>query len=607
MVAAQKPDHRVTSGPGGRIETSETNPPPAIRLQSVAFTYEGGQRALDGIDLEIERGEFVAILGANGAGKTSLCLLLNGVIPNVIGGTLAGSIEIDGLATIEHHVYELAEHVGVVLQDPDAQILSTDVLSEVAFAAENLGVPRETMVARIGRALEIVRLTGYESSAPEELSGGQKQRLALAAGLVMEPPTFVLDEPTAQLDPIGAREVFDVLQWLNAERGSTIVIATHDSEDAARVATRVVVLEGGRIAADGPPREVFAQVELLDRVGVTVPEVVRIELGLEPDLAASSLPLDVGEAAGRIGARLASGRLRVEPPAPPRSAPGVRASPAQPLVELRGLRYRYSRTADAALDGIDFAIERGEFVALIGQNGAGKSTLIKCLAGILRPEAGEIRIEGEPVTPAVARSLPRRIGVVLQNPDTQLFRMSVLDEVRFGLVNIGLPPDEQASRIEAALEVCGLTHARDLYPFKLSFGDRRKVAVAAIVAMRPEILVFDEPTTGQDHRGRYQLCEIARGLNERGATVVMITHDMDLVARYATRSVVLGLGKVIFDGPTREAFAQPELIGQTYLAPPQAARLAQALSAHEVPGDLLSVDEVLAAIRPTPARASGRE
>jgi energy-coupling factor transport system ATP-binding protein len=571
---------------------------PAIELTGVTFEYEGGHRALDAVDLRVERGEFVAVMGPNGAGKTTLCLMLNGVIPNVIGGSLAGTVTIDGLATTEHHVYELAERVGVVLQDPDAQILATNLVSEVAFAAENLGVPRDEMRGRIARALAIVRLTGLDDRAPEELSGGQKQRLAIAAGLVMDPPIFVLDEPTAQLDPIGAAEVFDVLVRLNRESGATIVIATHDSEDAARCASRVVVLDRGRIIADGPPQDVFGQVDLLDRAGIGVAEVVRIQLGLEGASRTSELALDVPGAARRLEADLAAGRLSIVSSDPARARGEVPVTTAEPQLEIRGLTYRYLPGSPAALSDVSLTIRPGEFLALIGQNGSGKTTLVKCLSGLVRPEAGEVLVDGRPLTQRGARDLPRRVGVVLQNPDTQLFRMSVVDEIRFGLENIGVPRDEQGPRISAALELTGLEAVADVYPFKLSFGDRRKVAVAAIVAMRPEILVFDEPTTGQDYRGRYQLCEIAAELNSRGTTVIMITHDMDLVARYTWRAVVLGLGRVLFDGSTREAFSRPELLRETFLAPPQAAQLAQALSGRGVRPDLLSVTEVLAALRP---------
>lgn len=572
---------------------------PAIELKSVTFEYEGGHRALDAIDLRIEQGEFVALMGANGAGKTTLCLMLNGVIPNVIGGSLAGTVTIDGLATTEHHVYELAERVGVVLQDPDAQILATNLVAEVAFAAENLGVPREEMRERIARALAIVRLTGLDDRAPEELSGGQKQRLAIAAGLVMDPPIFVLDEPTAQLDPIGAVEIFDVLVRLNREAGATIVIATHDSEDTARCAGRVVVLDGGRIIADGRPQDVLGQIDLLDRAGIGVPEVVRIQLGLDGAGRSSELALDVAGAASRLAEGLAAGQPSIvasEPAVPRGDGPGTAA---EPQLEIRGLTYRYLPGTAPALSDVSLAIHPGEFLALIGQNGSGKTTLVKCLSGLVRAEAGEVLVDGAPLTERGARDLPRRIGVVLQNPDTQLFRMSVVEEIRFGLENIGVPRDEQGPRITAALELTGLESVADVYPFKLSFGDRRKVAVAAIVAMRPEILVFDEPTTGQDHRGRYQLCEIAAQLNERGTTVIMITHDMDLVARYARRAVVLGLGRILFDGSTREAFSRPELLRETFLAPPQAAQLAQALAGRGLRPDLLSVAEVLAALRPS--------
>ncbi len=572
--------------------------PAAIRVAGVTFAYPGSAPALRDVDLEIAAGEFVAVLGANGAGKTTLCLMLNGVIPNVIGGRLSGRVEIDGLVTTEHHVYELAEHVGVVLQDPDAQILATTVRSEVAFAAENLGVPRTELVERVANALATVRLSGFEEAAPEELSGGQKQRLAIAAGLVVRPRIFVLDEPTAQLDPVGTNETFEVLARLNAVHGATIVVATHASEVVAEHAHRVVVLDTGRVVADGPPEEVFARIDLLDRVGVAVPEVVRVQASLGPRLVPRPA-LSVAGAAEAIRPIVVAGRLSVQPDDP--SPPGRTDPPGPPLVEVRDLRFSYPNTASSALDGIDLSIARGEFVALIGQNGSGKSTLVKCLAGLLTPASGEIRIEGERVTPKAARALPRRIGVVLQNPDTQLFRMSVREEIAFGLQNIGVPEAERDERIKAALELTGLTELADVYPFKLSFGDRRKVAVASIVAMRPLVLVFDEPTTGQDYVGRYRLCEIARDLNALGTTVIMITHDMDLVARYAPRTVVLGLGRVLLDGPTREAFARPDVLRRTYLEPPQAARLAQALAPSAGTANALSVDELLAWLRPDPA------
>ncbi|HEY3524063.1 MAG TPA: energy-coupling factor transporter ATPase [Candidatus Limnocylindrales bacterium] len=581
--------------------------PPAVRASGVTFAYPGAEPALRDLDLEIAAGEFVAVLGPNGAGKTTLCLMLNGVIPNVIGGTLAGTVEIDGLVTTDHHVYELAEHVGVVLQDPDAQILATTVRSEVAFAAENLGVPRADLVERVANALATVRLSGFEEAAPEELSGGQKQRLAIAAGLVVRPQIFVLDEPTAQLDPIGTDETFEVLERLNAERGATIVVATHASEAVAKHARRVIVLEGGRVVADGPPADVFARIDLLDRVGVAVPEVVRVQARLTPPLAPPPA-LTVSGAAQAIADAIDEHAVLVIPTTAdrPTTAPGSddhRARAEERVIEVEDLHYAYPHTGSSALDGIDLSIGRGEFLALIGQNGSGKSTLVKCLAGLLRPSSGEIRVEGETVTNRTARALPRRIGVVLQNPDTQLFRMSIREEIAFGLQNVGVPEAEREDRIAAALELTGLTASGDVYPFKLSFGDRRKVAVASIVAMRPLVLVFDEPTTGQDYAGRYRLCEIALDLNRLGTTVIMITHDMDLVARYAPRTVVLGLGRVLLDGPTRDVFARPDVLRETYLEPPQAARLAQALEPSIGPTGALSVDE-LGAVIVSPAGAA---
>ena len=256
-----------------------------ISVRNVTYTYpEQDAPALRDVNLEVGRGEYLIVMGRNGAGKTTLCVLLNGVIPNVLGGKVRGRTEVMGLDTRRHHVYELAQYVGMVLQDPEAQLFTSNVRSEAAFAAENLGVPREEMIERIEWALEVVRLQEFVKRAPSHLSGGQKQRLAIAAGLVMRPSVLVLDEPTSQLDPIGAQEVFSVLRDLNQDLGMTIVLSTHKSEHAARYADRIVILDQGQIVAQGTPKEVFPQVELLDRIYVQVPAVTRVEWDLEKAL-----------------------------------------------------------------------------------------------------------------------------------------------------------------------------------------------------------------------------------------------------------------------------------------------------------------------------------
>jgi energy-coupling factor transporter ATP-binding protein EcfA2 len=267
-----------------------------------------------------------------------------------------------------------------------------------------------------------------------------------------------------------------------------------------------------------------------------------------------------------------------------------------PLIDLEGVRYTYPNTDSAALDGVSFGVSPGEFVGVIGQNGAGKTTLMKVILGLLKPSDGKVMVGGEDVAMTSPAKLAHRIGLVLQNPDTQLFALSAAEEVAFGPRNCGLSEKEVETRVREALNAVGLWDRREEYPFNFSFGDRRKISVAAVASMQPQVLIFDEPTTGQDYKGRYDLADIAHELNKRGATVVMITHDMDLIAQYAQRTVVMGDGKVILDGPTREVYQEGELLARTFIAPPQVTQLAQALAEYGIPPNVLTTDELCAAL-----------
>ena len=559
-----------------------------IKISNLSFTYPDGTLALKNINLAIKKGEYVVIMGQNGAGKTTLSLFLNGTIPNITGGTVEGTVTSAGLNPFERPVYEMAQKVGVVLQDPEAQLICSDVKAEVAFAAENLGLPREEIEKRIQWANKIVRLDGMEDRSPQQLSGGQKQRLAIAANLVMQPEIIVLDEPTSQLDPVGTTEVFGVLKDLNEKHNMTVVMTEHKSEAAAEFADRIVVLNNGEIVADGEPHEVFGNVDLLKKVYVKVPDVTNLAWKMEERMPTEKYPITIPEAHILIDAIAQKANVsRATSPVEIAS----RSSVAKPIVEVEDFHFSYPQAATEALAGVYATIYDGEFVALIGQNGSGKTTLVKCLLGILWSKKGRIVVDGNDIKGARPGELAKKIGLVLQNPDTQLFQMSVKEEIEFGLRNIGVPESEIGPRIDEAIKATGLEAWRDIYPFRLSFGDRRKVAVAAIIAMKPRILIFDEPTTGQDFRGRYELAEIAKQLNESGSTVIMITHDMDLVARYAKRTIVMGLGKIIAEGPTREIFKQTKLLEQTFLRPPQITQLSNEIGVPTMSGSL-TVDEL---------------
>jgi energy-coupling factor transporter ATP-binding protein EcfA2 len=564
-----------------------------ISVKNVTYTYpEQDSPALKDVTLEVEKGEFLVIMGPNGSGKTTLCLLLNGVIPNVLGGRLRGQTEVMGLDTRRHHVYELAQHVGMVLQDPEAQLFTSSVRSEAAFAAENLGVPREEMIERIDWALDVVRLQDFVQRPPPQLSGGQKQRLTIAAALVMRPLVLVLDEPTSQLDPIGAQEVFSVLRDLNQDLGMTVVISTHKSEHATRYADRIIVLNEGQIVSQGSPAEVFSHVELMDRIYVQVPAVTRVEWDLREALGRKRFSVLLEDA------RASLSKLMEERGVPKQSVLDHRLSiptppiPNTPYIELKNLIFQYPGTDKKALDDISITVEKGEFVGIIGQNGAGKTTLVKHIIGLLKPSSGQVILDGKDVADEAVEDMARTVGLALQNPDAQLFAMSVAEEVAFGSSNLNLPEKEVAERVDRALAATGLEKFREAYPFNLSFGDRRKLSVAAVVSMEPNVLIFDEPTTGQDYKGRRELADIAKNLNEMGRTILMVTHDMDLIAEYTRRLIVMGDAKVLLDGPTAEVFQQVEILAETFIAPPQVTQLAMSLAEYDIPGDILVADEL---------------
>jgi energy-coupling factor transport system ATP-binding protein len=568
---------------------------PIIDIENLSYTYPSATNALSDVSLKVYPGEYLALVGANGAGKTTLCMFLNGVIPNVVGGRVSGSVHVCGMDTFEHHVYDIAQNVGLVLQDPESQLFSADVRSEVAFAAENRGVPRAEMVARMEEVLKIVRLEDLAGRLSDELSGGQKQRLAIAANLIVRPKILVADEPTSQLDPVGKGEVFATLSSLNKDFGMTVVIASHDVDEIERYADRVIVLDHGSIILEGPPDKVFREVDTLDRLFVHVPDLARLGKSLNME-GSQLLSLDVPTAASQIkiwlGPETAGSGKAFEEPSP--TIPGIAAgiSKSDLAVDTKDLTYIYPGTTAPAISDMTFSIPKGQFVGIIGQNGGGKTTIMKCLVGLLKPTRGEILLDNKPISGQKVGDIATQIGLILQNPDTQLFCMSVEEEIRFGLENLKLDPEEIERRTEDALKITGLGDYRHLYPFKLSLGDRRKVAVASIVAMRPQTLIFDEPLTGQDYKGRYELVNLAADLHKAGHTVIMISHDMDLVARYTQRTLVVGKGQLLLDAPTREVFDHVSLLRETYIDPPEIIQLAQALRVCGIPSGLLSIDQV---------------
>ncbi len=548
----------------------------AIDIADLHFTYAGGEQpALRGVSLQVRRGEMVVVMGSTGAGKSTLAKTLNCTIPSFQRGELSGRIAVLGRPLEGLAVADMAGVVGLVLQDFEAQLFATDVLQEIAFGLEQLGVPPREMDTRIREALGLVGLTGFEHRDPTTLSGGEKQRLAIAAVLAMRPPLVVLDEPTTDLDPLGKGEVFAVLAALRRQ-GHTLVLVEHEIE-AAESADRIVLMRRGSVIADGQAAEILPRIELLREAGVRPRDVDRIAaaLRLEPRCAHVS---DLEEVLRRRG----TVPHRPLAPATPRDE--------RPFLEVDRVSYAYAGGA-AALRDVSLRIDPGEFVALIGHNGSGKTTLAKLLNGLLRPAAGEVRLRGTDIAELPLSRVAGEVGYVFQDPDQQIFAASVREEVRFGPFNLGVREPELSERVAGALAAVGLSGIEEADPFLLGKGQRQRLAVAALLAQRPQLLILDEPTTGLDFTEQSHMMQLVASLRRQGITLVVITHSPWVVAEYAERGILLSGGSVLFDGPLRALFAQEDLLLRSHFRVPDATRLGNRFGA-----STLSVEELLAAL-----------
>jgi energy-coupling factor transport system ATP-binding protein len=570
---------------------------PLVKIDKLSFTYERGPDALKGLTFEVNKGEVIAILGANGAGKTTLCFHLNGVIPTVYAGIEKGQVKVGDLDPWETPIIDLASHVSMVLQDPETQFVTNDVDSELAFGPANLGIEKEEILRRMDFAKKICGLEGLGERPPKDLSGGQKQRVAFGAGLAMLPELLVLDEPTSQLDPIGTKEILETLNRLTQEEDLTIVISTHKTKEIAPLASRVLVLNKGEQFAYGTPREVFARTDELDKIGVNAPAVTQLCKILADKIPnfeeeyekRGGIPITLEEALDLFKELLDTGFLKIqwkEPSPPPEYDTPV-------VVDVDNVTFTYpGRNPVTALKNVSAKIQKGEVVAIIGQNGSGKTTLVKHFVGLLRSDSGQVTVQGNDVKDMTTGAIAKRVSLILQNPDYQLFNISAEKEIEFGLKNLDMKKEKIKERVDWALNEVGLEESRDIFPFRLSFGDRRKLAAAAGVAMDPDVLILDEPTTAQDYEGRHKLCQIAMDMQKEGKTVIMISHDMDLIATYADRIIVMADAEIIADGPTREIFAMEDILERADIRPPQIAEFSKHFEAYGLEKLMLGVDEL---------------
>jgi len=554
-----------------------------ISLKGVTFSYKGSKRrALDGITLNVKQGECVAILGPTGAGKSTLACVMNGTAPRFMDGSLAGDVTVDGMIPAKVGTAQMASRVGLVFGDPDTQLFGMTVEEDVAFGPANLGLGYESIMERVGKSIGDMRLAGLERRAPHRLSGGQKQATAIAGVYAMLPKIMVLDEPTSMLDPEGKARVFAIVRMLKEQLGVTVVLIEQEVDDILTLADRVFVMRSGKFVLSGTPREVFGRVEELRQAGVRVPQIVEFgtligaaETPFTIEEAISAIaPASAEEAVSGVTSAFASVSEAANPAAAPRAS---RAAQADPVVEAVDVEFTYPGGA-RALDGVNLAVGCGDFVAIVGQNGAGKTTLTRHFNGLLRPSSGDIRVLGRSTQGVPTIELCRHVGYVFQNPDEQLFCTSVQEELRFGPTNIGADPGVTSQRVEEILGDIGLTKYREVWPKYLTKGERQRLALASVVAMDPDVLVVDEPTTGLDWVESLQILDYLERLrNEQKKTIIIITHDMNIVSLYAKRVVVMARGRVVGDGTAREVFSQPDLMQLACLRRPPIADLSQAL------------------------------
>jgi len=561
----------------------------AIRIRDLWWRYELGQDwALRGINLTVRRGEFLVIVGPSGAGKSTLCLTLCGMIPHFSRGYYKGEVLINGQETRRMKLSEITRRVGIVFQDPDTQFVTMSVEDEVAFPLENHGVPRDEMIRRVRRTMEMTRILELRDKYPHELSGGQKQRVAIASILALEPEILVLDEPTSDLDPVGKSEVFSMLAELK-RTGRTIILVEHNTEEAAKYADRVVLLMDGRIVREGPPRRVFEDVESIKSAGVYPPQVTELAYILSNrNGVGGELPITLEECLEWLRERNA----KVVAPAPER--PPTKRADGAPIISVRNVSYSYP-DGTAALREVSLEFSRGEFAAIIGQNGSGKTTLVKHIVGLLKPTAGEVWIFGRRTSEMSIKEIATKVGYVYQNPDHQLFCQTVYEECAYGLRNLGLGEAEIRERVGEILRKVGLGGLEKTDTFLLGKGQRQRLAIASTLVMNPEVIIVDEPTTGQDMAQSTSIMELLESLHSEGRTVIIVTHNMRLVAEYAERVVVMQAGRVILDGDVRSVFSRVEELRSALITPPQVTLLGQLLAGDSLTP--LTVSELAGMIR----------
>ena len=532
---------------------------PIISFRNFSFQYRAQKRpTLTDIDLDIYPGERVLIAGPSGSGKSTLAGCINGLNPFSNPGECTGTLTVDGVDAPHSSIFELSAHVGTVLQDPDGQFIGLTVGEDIAFALENSCTPQDEMHAITRHAAELVGIENHLGYAPHELSGGQKQRVSLAGVMVDQVRILLFDEPLANLDPATGKQAIELIDEIQKKTDTTVLIIEHRLEDVLwRNVDRIVLVNGGTILADLRPDELLSG-SLLAENGIREPLYVTALRYAGVDLTPDKHPAHVDSL---VLDDTDTQKLRDWFTARPRPA----AQPErEPLLEVKGLCFGYQKGQQTLRD-VSFSIGKGEMVSIVGRNGAGKSTLSKLICGFEAPDAGEIFLNGKPLAEENIRRRAQHIGYVMQNPNQMISKTMIYEEVALGLQRSGLTEEQIREKVEATLRVCGLYPFRNWPISALSFGQKKRVTIASVLVLDPELILLDEPTAGQDFRHYTDIMEFLRGLNARGVTVVMITHDMHLMLEYTRRALVFCDGRLIADRTAAAVLCDPALVEQAAL------------------------------------------
>lgn len=584
-----------------------------IEVKDLKYRYPGTtQLALDGVSFTVEKGEFIGIAGENGAGKSSLSQALLGLIPQFYKGAYGGSVTVCGMDARSTPVSELCRHVGLVFQNPFNQLSGAKdtVYDEVGYGLQNLGFPPEEIRARVESVLRCFGIWEYRDRNPFDLSGGQLQRVAICSVLAMKPDVLILDEPTSQLDPEGSEEVFHTVDELT-KMGITIIMIEQKIEKLAGYCDRVLLMHQGRVVDYDTPRRIFSREDLYD-LGVNPPAYTRFARANALVFEDGTLPVTHAETLERVKAsgadratliaslRTMTAGVQMESATPqPVAAQPARAGvdaaaaaasastssdhaseaagTADATFQVKDLRFSYVKGREV-LHGLNLALDHRP-TAIIGQNGAGKTTLVRVLKGLLKPDSGEIRYQGENLETKTVAELASRVGYVFQNPDDQIFKYKVLEEVMFGPLNIGMSPQEAEASAHEALRMVGLDEKAGENPYDLELSDRKMVAIASVLAMNTDVIILDEPTIAQSWNGREKIREIMQAKAAEGKLVIAILHDMDFVANSFARVIAMAHGEILADGAPAEVFRNHPVLEKAALAAPPLYELLEELEA----------------------------